>query len=82
MFDISFEIGGRKVNPRNMKDALEKAVLSGVADNIKKKVKSVRCSEHHKGAQVKVKGRSLDKLSMEVSGCCDELIEKVKKKLH
>ena len=29
MIDISFEIGGRKVNPNQIGDALEKAVLQG-----------------------------------------------------
>ncbi len=82
MFDISFEVGGRKVNPKSMKDALAKAVLESATESIKKKVKSIRCHEHHSGAKIKVKGKSLDKLSMEVSGCCDVLIEKVKKKLH
>ncbi len=36
MIDISFEIGGRKVNPNQIGDALEKAVLQEVADSVKK----------------------------------------------
>lgn len=81
MIDISFEINGRKVSPRNMGNALESAVLKSVQESITKSVGSARCSEHGQRPKVKVKGRNLDSLSFEVSGCCDQLIETVKKKL-
>ena len=81
MFDISFEINGKKVNPNNMADALESAVISDIADSIKKSVGNIKCSEHGKSPKVKVKGRNLDNLSIEVNGCCDALIEKVSAKL-
>ncbi|MDD4976701.1 MAG: hypothetical protein PHY93_20265 [Bacteriovorax sp.] len=81
MIDISYEIGGKKINPNNLKDALERAVVAAVTDGIKKKIKSTRCLDHNGSARIKVKGRSLSDLSMEVSGCCNSFIEKVKKEL-
>jgi hypothetical protein len=81
MIDISFEINGRKVSPRNMGDALESAMLQSVQDSISKAVGSARCPEHGQKPTIKVKGRSLDSLKFEVSGCCDNLINEVKKKL-
>lgn len=81
MIDISYDIGGRKINPNNVKDALESAFFAAVADGIKKKIRSTRCLEHNGSPKIKVKGRSLNDLSMEVSGCCSSLIEKVKKEL-
>ena len=78
---ISFEINGRKVSPRNMGNALEAAVLQSVQESIKKTVGSARCPTHGQTPKIKVKGRKLDSLSFEVSGCCDQLIETVKKKL-
>tara|TARA_R110002096_G_scaffold150917_3_gene313048 strand:+ start:7951 stop:8199 length:249 start_codon:yes stop_codon:yes gene_type:complete len=81
MIDISFEINGRKVSPRNMSNALEAAVLQSVQESIKKTVGSARCPTHGQTPKIKVKGRKLDSLSFEVSGCCDQLIETVKKKL-
>lgn len=81
MFDIKFQIGGRTVNPKRMKDALEGAILESVQGSIKKSVGSVRCSEHGASPKVLVKGRNLDSLQFEVSGCCDTLIEQVKRKL-
>ena len=81
MFEIKFQVGGRTVNPKNMKDALEGAILESVQSSIRKSVGSVRCSEHGASPKVLVKGRNLDSLEFEVSGCCDTLIEQVKRKL-
>lgn len=81
MIDIKFQIGGRPVNSKNTKGAIEGAILDSVQNSIKKSVGTVRCSEHGSSPIVLVNGRSLDNLSFEVSGCCEDLIEKVKEKL-
>lgn len=81
MIDISFEINGRKVSPRNMGNAVESALLQSVQESISKAVGSARCPEHGQKPKIKVKGRKLDSLSFEVSGCCEQMIETVKKKL-
>ncbi|EJE4711265.1 hypothetical protein ACFSJQ_21130 [Vibrio olivae] len=74
MISISCDVKG-------IKNAIEKAVLSGVVDNVKKTVGSVRCKEHGKAPKIKIKGNNLNNLSFEVDGCCEEVIEQVKKKL-
>jgi len=81
VIDINFEINGRKVSPRNMGNALESALLQSVQDSITRSVGSARCPEHGQRPKIKVKGRNLDSLSFEVAGCCDQLIDSVKKKL-
>ena len=81
MIDIKFEINGRKVDPRNIGDALEGAMLSAISEGLKKKVGSVCCPVHGQSPKLTGKGRSLDKLNFEVSGCCDKVIEDVKTKL-
>ena len=81
MIDISFEINGRKVSPRNMGNAMESALLQSVQESITKAVGSARCPEHGQKPKIKVKGRKLDSLSFGVSGCCEQMIETVKKKL-
>ena len=80
MFDISFEINGRKVNPNDMENALESLILSQVAESVKESVGNLRCAEHGQSPKIKVKGRNLDNLSFDISGCCDDLIEKVRAK--
>jgi hypothetical protein len=58
-------------------------VLSGVAESIKSSVGSIsiRCAEHGQAPKIKIKGRNIDNLSFDVSGCCDSLINKVEAKL-
>lgn len=82
MIDISFEISGRKVSPRNVGGALESAMLQSIQDSISKAVGSARCPEHGQKLKIKVKGRNLDSLKFEVSGCCDRLIDEVKRNLE
>ncbi|WP_320033791.1 hypothetical protein [Halarcobacter sp.] len=82
MIGISFEINGKKVNPNNIGDALENAMLQQIGESIKKSIGSLRCNEHNQTPKVLVKGKSLDKLSIEVSGCCDDIIKKATDKLN
>ena len=81
MIEISFEINGRKVSPRNIGNAMESAMLRSIQELITKSVGSARCPEHGQKPKIKVKGPKLDSLSFEVSGCCEQLTETVKKKL-
>lgn len=82
MLEISFEINGKKVNPNNIGDALESAMFQKIGESIKKAVGSVRCTEHNQALKVLVKGKNLDNLSIEVSGCCDSIIKKATEKLN
>lgn len=81
MFDIKFEINGRSVRPERIKDELERAFMVEVKDNIEKAIRGVRCTEHHQGPTVTVRGKKLDQLRIEVSGCCDDLIDRVSRRL-
>ena len=81
MIDISFEINGKRVSPRNVGNALESATLQSVQDSVSKAIGSTRCLEHRHKPKIKVKGRNLASPNFEVSGCCDTLIDQVKRKL-
>lgn len=81
MIDISFELNGRKVSPNNLANSLEAAILNSVKESIRKSVGSTCCSVHGERPKIKAKGPSLDSLTLEVTGCCETLIEQVKKKL-
>jgi hypothetical protein len=81
MLDISFEINGRKVNPNNVSDVFERAILQSVRDSVNKSVGSLRCSEHGTAPKITCKGRDLSNLSFEISGCCQKLMDSVKTRL-
>lgn len=82
MIEIIFEINGRRVSPGNLQNALEKALLQSIQESIQKKVGAIRCPEHGQAPKVICKGRSLDNLSFEVSGCCQSVIDSVVAKLR
>ena len=81
MIDFSFEVGGRKVSANRFADEIEKAVFQDVKQSVTKALSGVRCPEHGKYPSVVVKGRSLDKLQFEISGCCEDLIKRATDKL-
>lgn len=81
MIDLKFEINGRPANPNNFRDPLEKAVMEAVSKQIRQKIGSCRCPEHGRSPSILAKGRSLESLSFEVKGCCEKLIEDVKRRL-
>ncbi len=82
MIDISFEINGRKVNPNIVADAFERAVLEGKTTSINDSVGSLRCSMHGSSPRITCKGRNLNNLSFEVSGCCQQLMNTVRTRLQ
>lgn len=80
MMDLRFEINGRRVDPRNIGDALTAVLMDAVAKEIKRKVGMCRCPVHGKGPTVVGKGCSADKMAFEVEGCCENLIEEVRRR--
>ena len=81
MLNLSFEMNGRKVNPRNMANAIDAAMLTAVQDNIGRRLATVRCPVRGAAPTVICRGSSLERLSFDVSGSCDVLIETTKKVL-
>jgi hypothetical protein len=81
MLDLSFEINGRKVTPNSVSDALEAAILQSVSASIKDRVGNITCPDHGRTPKIVGKGRSLNTLSFDVSGCCQKLIDNVIAKL-
>ena len=73
---------GRRIRPNQIASELEKAMAQKAAESIRNKVSHVRCRAHGQPARVLVRGRSLKDMAFDVSGCCDELIEEVKRKLR
>lgn len=70
-----------EIDTNGLKSAIEKAAVKAITERVKKTVGTLRCADHAKSPTVKIKGSFLKNLSFEVSGCCEELISKVKKKL-
>jgi hypothetical protein len=80
MIDISFEINGRKVNPNQMPNVLEKAIVQELQDTLKREIGSIRDPKTGQQPRLKVKGNNLNNLSIEVEGTPD-VIEAVNNRL-
>ena len=81
MITIDFEINGRKVRPDQFGSEIEKVVLQGLEDEIRRNVRGIVCPIHGERPKIVCKGRQLDDLSIDVYGCCDELANAVTARL-
>lgn len=63
----------------SLEAALHQVVYPQVRDNVAAKIRAVRCPAHGTTpTSVTVSGHSLDDLSWEASGCCDQLVKAIK----
>jgi hypothetical protein len=77
---IKFSIGGRTVDPRNMKDALMAAVLNGIRTQITEKVGTICDPDTGEFPTIVVRGDDIENLKLHVEGS-PALIAKVKERL-
>ena len=81
MVDVSFEIKREKIQPESMTDVLDILFLKHVRKKIKDSVASIYCKKHDKQPSILVKGPNPDNLNYEVTGCCEDFINQVEKKI-
>jgi len=77
MIDISFEIDGKTVEPESMKDVLDITFMKHIRESIENSIAAIRCPKHGGKPSIIVKGKDLDTLRYEVSGCCKDFINEV-----
>lgn len=78
---FAFEIGGKPINPSDIKDSHEVAVLQNVVNSIVDRIEDMQCPLHKQPPRFVCRGDSVDSLSLEVLGCCDALVDMVKERL-
>ena len=81
MLEIEFSINGKKVQPDQMGNAIEKAMMETIQDNFRGQAQGMTCKEHGEGPRLRLQGRDLEHLSLEVNGCCDTFVKEVSDKL-
>ena len=80
MINLTFEIGGRKVEPNSIVNALERIVLQKVRETTEGKIGDIRDPVTGERPHVVARGGSLDNLSFEVSGS-EALVAEAKRRL-
>jgi hypothetical protein len=78
---IEYGSGTKKITKPPFSKESGNAVFNQFKDSIKRQVGGSICPEHGMHPTVKVKGRNIDKIEFEVSGCCQQLIDIVNAKL-
>lgn len=82
MFELRFEVNGRGIQPGQIKSALEQAVLAKVQAHVTGAAGTTRCPDHGQYARITARGRTVEQLEFHISGCCDKLINSVRRKLN
>jgi hypothetical protein len=78
---FAFEIAGKQINPSDVTDPHEAAVLQNVVNSIVDRIEEMQCPLHKQPPRFVCRGDSVDALSLEVLGCCDALVDMVKERL-
>lgn len=78
---FAFEIAGKPINPADVTDPHDAAVLQNVVDAVVGRIEEMRCPLHKQPPRFVCRGESVDDLSLEVLGCCDALVDMVKERL-
>jgi hypothetical protein len=68
MLKIQFEINGRRMNPDDISDVLEQAVLKQIEEHLRGKIGTIRDPETGEFPIVVVSGENLDRLTMHAEG--------------
>lgn len=79
-FEMEYRIGNRKVSKAEWERHLREAPIEAVKADIQRKVKGIRCPRHGQTARVSFV-RTSQGFDTNLSGCCDELIQRVRKAL-
>jgi len=78
---FAFEIGGKPLNPADVKDPEQSAQLQQIVDSIVDRVEDMKCPVHNEHPRFLCHGDSIEELSLEVYGCCDGLVDMVRNRL-
>jgi len=79
MINVTCEINGQKVNIKN-RNAIEQAIINAAVSKGVDVVKSKLSAHEASQVTITVKGKSLDDLSLNISGP-EEILEKIKSAL-
>ena len=77
---IEFRIGGRKVRPENIADAIQATMLEAIKEDLHRKIGSIRDPKTGEAPVVVVTGPDLERLSVKVEGSAD-VVAAVKERL-
>ena len=78
---VTFKVVGKEVHRSQLGDKLKVSAVGAVKDSLPAKIEAVHCTVHNQNAKAVLKATTEGKLNYEIQGCCNELIEEVKRLL-
>lgn len=84
MTDISFafKIAGEIINPADIEDEELLSDINDVVGSIVERVGDIVCPEHNEAPRFLCTGENFDEIDVETHGCCEILINEVKKRMN
>jgi len=78
---IEYKVGSRRVSQREWERHLREAPLEAVKDEILQKISRIRCPKHGQAARVEF-AKTSQGFNANLSGCCDELMQRAQRVLQ
>lgn len=78
---FAFHIGGQDIDPGRSDDEQQTAALNRIVESIVDRTGELVCPEHGEPPRFICTGPDFDNLSLEVQGCCEALVSKVRLRL-
>ncbi len=82
MIAVKIEVNGKPVDPEDMETALHMATIQSVREATDSTIGDLRCPVHGQAPMLLCHGDRLDTLEMQVTGCCQQLIDMASEKLQ
>ena len=82
MIKIYFEINGKRVEPKDLADDIEKRIYIDIAEKIKEDLSSTFCKEHEEYPTVILKGIEKNEITFSIDACCQDLTDTAKENVQ
>lgn len=74
--ELKYTIDGRAVSADQFFKGIEGQVRQAAVDEVRDNIERVRCSEHGESARVTGIRQTANGFTLDISGCCDALVER------
>ena len=76
MIEVVFVLRGQQVALDELEDVRERAVLKQIEQSIRDRVGGLCCPDHGASPRLTATGSRADSMEFELSGCCQELMDR------
>ncbi|TAH51300.1 MAG: DUF4145 domain-containing protein [Chloroflexota bacterium] len=82
MIQVTFEINGKKVDPDDIAEGIQRSVLVKIQDLLEEDLGELTCPEHGAAPSILCKGDNLDDLNVQVWACCKNFADRAASEIY